>query len=1536
MLQKTPFSFDVSVWEFFWPLLNGARLVMARPNGHKDNPYLVKTIVEHEITTVHFVPSMLGVFLEDPGAGSCRSLKRVICSGEALPLEVQQLFFDRLGAALHNLYGPTEASVDVTYWPCSRDSELRTVPIGRPIANIQTYVLDRHLNPVSAGVPGELYLGGVGLGRGYLRRPELTASKFIPNPFGEPGTRLYKTGDLVRYLASGDIEFLGRLDYQVKIRGFRIELQEIEAYLDEYPSISQSIVLAREDEPGVKRLVAYFVANPASAPTAGALRAFLAGKLPEYSVPAAFVRLDRMPLSPNGKLDRRELPAPSYSRADLDGAFVTARNREESLLTVIWTQVLKLEGVGVHDNFFELGGDSIQAIQAMARANREGLAITSKDLFECQTIAELAAAARERCALATATRPSETAPPSELPQSLRNPEIEDVYPLSPMQRGMLYHCLSAPGALEYLEQVSITLRGPLTVTALERAWNEVIARNPILRTAFVWEGSDEPVQAIYRQGHIDIEQHDLRDLLALTQKEEIATYIRGEQQRGFDLSRPSLMRLALFRVAEEEHQLVWSNHHLLFDGWSKPLIVNEVRVCYEVFCEDREVHLERTRPYHDYIEWLNQEDLTEAEAFWRRSLQGFRAPTAIGGNELAPIEESGQAAYDYQEMRLSEQTTAALQALGRRHKLTLNTLAQAAWALLLSRYSGETDVVFGGVVSGRQVDLSGIESMVGLFINTLPIRVRIPAGVALTSWLQSIQAAQIEARQYEQSPLVQVQRWSDVPRGSRLFESILVFGNRPEDSDPSWALTEWSLQRSGYPLHIEIEPGREIGVRITYSSSRFGRTAILRMLGHLQTLLEAMVANPEQCASDLPLLSEAERHQMLVEWNDTHADFPLDRSFPELFEIQAARTPDAIAAVCESKQLTYREANLRANRVGHGLAEKGVGLEVTVPVLTERGFDWLTAVLAVFKAGGVYVPLDPRHPPARLQNVLQQCGARVVLTTRGFLPVLAQVLENSGGDRPELCLIEDLLSSEQGEQNLPLRAAPNDLAYVIYTSGSTGTPKGAMVEHAGMLNHLYAKIADLKMGPGDVVAQTASQCFDISVWQLLAPLLAGCQVNIVGDQVVRDPARLLDELEDAGVSILEVVPSHLRAILAEQERSHSQALKALRWIILTGEALPASLCRAWFSACTDVSLLNAYGPTECSDDVSHCFIHAAPGEEVRNVSIGRPIANTRLYILDSELRPAPIGVAGELCVGGVGVGRGYLNDPEQTNRSFVRNPFAKDPAARLYRTGDLARFREDGNIELLGRLDHQVKVRGYRLELGEIESILAQHPAVREAVVVVRKDNAGDSYLAAYLVASQRPEPPSSALRELLERVLPEYMVPAVYVWLPALPLTANGKVDRTALPDPEQTRSERNGFVAAGTPEEQLLASIWAEVLGVERVSIHDNFFELGGNSLSATLPRSAVGLRQGVLDYVVAVRRIRQARLGRCVGLFGLPFGRRGQGLCPDPTSRRRDTALLRRAAAVRDGILYRSQTGQADEAARHPDVGLFVEAGGLSRSR
>jgi amino acid adenylation domain-containing protein len=734
--------------------------------------------------------------------------------------------------------------------------------------------------------------------------------------------------------------------------------------------------------------------------------------------------------------------------------------------------------------------------------------------------------------------------------------------------------------------------------------------------------------------------------------------------------------------------------------------------------------------------------------------------------------------------------------------------------------------------------------MVGLFINTLPVRVRIAEEQGVGEWLKQLQENQVEMRQYEYSSLVQVQGWSEVPRGLPLFESILDFENYPMDR----ALQQWGANleqgdigfviRTNYPLEVVAVPGPEFSLQMKYDSERFDAATIERMLGNFGILLESIIADPSQPLARLPLLTRAEEHQLLIEWNRTEFDYPSERVVHRLFEEQAAQTPDAVAVVFKTESLTYRQLNERANRLARALIAKGAGRETVVALLMERNISLLVSILAIFKTGAAYAPLDPVHPASRLRQALEQSRSALLLTSGRFADVCAQAIDKlHANQHPAVVLIEDLMDEEQPEENLDTTAAPGNLAYIIFTSGSTGLPKGAMIEHRGMLNHLYAKISDLQLTAKDVVGQTASQCFDISVWQFLAPLLVGGSVHIFSDEVISDPDLFFAEVEKGAVSILETVPSLLRATLEEitSTRRSVQELHALRWLLMTGEALSPDLCRQWLSAYPQIPLLNAYGPTECSDDVTHYAIERPPADDVVIVPIGRPIANTQLYILDSNLRTVPVGVGGELYVGGSGVGRGYVDDASRTALAFVPDLFGVEPGARLYRTGDLARYMSCGNIEFLGRIDSQVKIRGFRIELGEIESALCKHPAVREAVALAWEATPHDQRLVAYVVAQTEP-PTVVELRSFLKESLPEYMVPEVFIMLDALPLTANGKLDQRALPAPATQRSSQSQhFVAPRTPIEETLAGLWREVLKVEQIGIQDNFFDLGGHSLIA-----------------------------------------------------------------------------------------------------
>lgn len=933
-------------------------------------------------------------------------------------------------------------------------------------------------------------------------------------------------------------------------------------------------------------------------------------------------------------------------------------------------------------------------------------------------------------------------------QTTNSSNIEDIYALSSLQEGMLFHTLYAPDERPYLDHIVWELRDEqgLNVPAFKRAFQQVVKRHQALRTAFIWKVAKKPHQVVLRQLDVDIEEKDWRGLTPDEQTRRLDLFLEEDRARGYDLSRPPLMRLALMQMEATLYQFVFSYHHIIMDAWSVPLVFTELKAFYESFSRGETLELPAPRPFRAYIDWLNQQRLSDAEAFWRRELEGFSGPTpVICERQSSASAHHGKDYNDFQ-FELEPSTTSSLQSLAKQHGLTMNTLIQGAWALLMGRYANTKDVVFGTVVSGRPHELSGMESMVGLFTNTLPVRVRMEPGELLLPWLAHLQEQQFQLRKYEWSPLAKLQEWSGIGAGVPMFESIVIFQNVPSSAVSRQHRERWLDMRvvrhdpkNNFPLTLMIFPGQKFSIRMLYDCRRFDDSTILRSLDHLRTMLERMADSSNRPLQEMEFLTEAEKQQALVEWHDSESSCPDDICAHEQFEFQALRTPDAIAAVCGQDWLTYAELNRRANRLARLMLEKSPGQEAVVALLGERDLNFLTAMLAIFKAGCAYLPLDPRYPEQRLRQVIELSEPALILTQKAFLLNVLEVIESLPAPRrPRVLVIETLLKYRRPEENLPRRSEPSNLAYVIYTSGSTGVPKGSMIEHRGMLNHLYAKIADLRISEKDVIAQTAAQSFDISVWQFLVGLLVGGQVHILGNDITHDPVLLLDKIERLGLSILETVPSMLRMLLEEFAMfgQVKPSLASLSYLIATGEELPPYLCRLWLSEYPDIPILNAYGPTECSDDVTHCFITEAPPEDLARMPIGRSVANMRLYALDQWFQLTPVLTAGELCVAGFGVGRGYLNDPVRTAEAFVPNPFARQPGERLYRTGDLARRLPDGNIDFLGRLDYQVKVRGYRIELGEIETLIHQHQGVRDVMVVAREgeNQSGDTRLIAFVV----------------------------------------------------------------------------------------------------------------------------------------------------------------------------------------------------------
>jgi amino acid adenylation domain-containing protein len=1460
VLQKTPFSFDVSVWELFWPLICGARLVFAQPGGHRDSAYLRDLIEREEITVLHFVPSMLQVFLEERELCRCSCLRRVVCSGEALPPELRERCLERLPAQLENLYGPTEASVDVTRWVCAEAR--RVVPIGRPIANIRIHLLDRDLRLVPVGVPGELYIAGVGLARGYRDCPDLTAERFLPDPLAsEPGERLYRTGDLARYLPDGAIEYLGRIDQQVKINGFRIELGEIEACLMEHPAVREAVVTVHKGN-GDPRLVGYVVAAGGPPPDPAALRRFLRERQPEPMVPASLVVLPCLPLSANGKVDRRALPDPEGS---VTGSLYAApRTPLEAALARVWADLLKAPRVGVADNFFDLGGDSIKAVRLVGRANAElGLSLRVQDLFRYPTIealssrkaeggpsvAEELAAGRAQIEALRAALLSDGSQRAKLP-----PDLEDFYPLSGIEKGMVYYSLLLPDEPIYHDQYVYLLRLP-DLDRFYTALALLVGRHVNFRSSFDLQDFDEPMKLVHRVVRPLRDVEDLSGLSTGEQRRRIEAFRTADLERGFDFDRESLLwRLKLFQLAGDLHAAVWSLHHALVDGWSNQSFWVEM---------SRLVSGELTDPlpqpeaeYRDYVAIaLGRKSTARTADYWRDLLAG------AGRNKL-PYNRAQTWKEGAQGMRIAQRwlRPKLLESLRDRAlelHASLQCLCLSAHVILLRVTAGESDVVTGVVTHDRPA-LQGGDEILGCFLNTVPLRVQtgsLADGLALIRTVSGALTTQKE----HQIPLVDIAGLLGVRRdtvGNPIFDTLFNFTDfhlieevadnalfAPMTSSElrrSYGFTASEMTNTLFDLEVSATLGK-LSARIKYSPRHFHATDIERAVELYERILDRLTREPAAPLDAAGLLTDAEREEILLRFNRTACDYPRQTPVHRFFEEQAARLPGQTAVVCAGQLITYGELDARANRLAHRLCSLGVGPGEAVGLAFERSVDLAIALLAILKAGGAYVPLEPDYPPARKGYILRRSRVRRLLADRPY------ELELAEGWSTEILLLE-------AEELAPLSATrpqvvyrPADLAYTIYTSGSTGLPKGVMIEHHAAVNLILWVNRTYGVNAGDRLLMLSSICFDLSVYDLLGGLGAGATVVVAEPEDLQDPARLAALVTGQHITFWNSVPStmgHLVKYLEEVAPDYRQ--DELRVVFLSGDWIPLSLparIRRFFPNVRVISLGGATEATVWSIDYP---VEALDPSWV-SIPYGRPLANNTFYILDRHLDPVPPGVVGDLYIGGVGVARGYAEDREKTAASFLPDPFAGLPGARLYRTGDLGRWQDEGNIEFLGRADHQVKIRGFRVELGEIESQLAKHSAVRETVVVDRVDRAGDKFLCAYIVA---PANPSIAdLRAFLARTLPDYMIPNTFVALTELPLTANGKVDRRSLPDPDVENIHGGvGYEPPASALEAALVEIWEEVLGVHGIGRWHDFFELGGHSLSAVQMITRVRRRFGV----------------------------------------------------------------------------------------
>ncbi|CAG0937718.1 fengycin family lipopeptide synthetase D [Thermoflexales bacterium] len=1422
-LQFAPISFDASTLEVWGALLNGGRLVVP-PAGALSLQELGQIIETHAVTTVWLTAGLFHLMVDEQ-IQSLKHCRQVLAGGDILSVPHVNRALQVFGTScrLINGYGPTE---NTTFTCCYSMKDVgrveHTVPIGRPITNTTVYILDRHLQPVPIGVPGELYTGGDGLARGYLNRPELTAEKFIPHPFSEePGARLYKTGDLARYLPDGNIEFLGRNDQQVKLRGFRIELGEIEARLNQHPAIQQAAVIVREQVAGDKRLVAYLVTADNHPASANELRQFLHNTLPDYMIPAVFVSLESLPLTPNGKIDRHTLPVPDEILAVGQESYTAPRTSMEEELVAIWTDVLHLERVGIHDNFFAVGGHSLLATQVVSRLNQTlKVQLPLRGLFEAPTIAELAG---HLDALAHTPTPDQ---PRIVPTS--RPEH---LPLSFAQERLWFLDQLEPGNPAYNIPSAVHLLGQLDVAALEHSLNEIVRRHEALRTAFALH-AEQPIQVITPPTFHTLPRFDLSALPAAEREARAHQIIAEEAQRPFDLAHGPLWRAALLQLEQHDHILLVTMHHIISDGWSNGVLNRELTALYRAFSAGQPSPLpELTIQYADYAawqrQWLSGETLTQQLTYWQQQFSGdlplLDLPT---DRPRPPVQTFHGATHTFQVPRA---LTQHLLTLSHEAGATLFMTLLAAFQTLLYRYTGQTDLIVGTPIANRtQLE---IEGLIGFFVNTLALRVDLQGNPSFRELLTRVREVTLGAYAHQDLPFDRLVDELHVPRDlsrASLFQVMFVLQNAPM---PAIELSDLRLQ----PLEAEsatakfdltlfmTETADGLLGQLNYNTDLFEVATIERLVGHYQLLLAGVVAHPEQRLSKLPLLMEAERQQALVMWNATAADYPQGQCVHDLFEEQVERTPDAVAVMFKDKYLTYRELNRRATQLAHHLQKLGVGPDVLVGIYLERSLDMVIGLLGTWKAGGAYVPLDPAYPKDRLAFVLQDTQMGVLLTQDYLLENLPEYAGQM------VCLERDgvTLAREDGEH--PPGAGPANLAYVIYTSGSTGRPKGIMIQHRSVLN-LWSSLnrAIYTHGHDSLqVSLNGSISFDTSVKQLIQ-LLNGHTLHILPEEIRFDAAAFIALLQNRTLDVLDCTPSQLR-LLVDEGLLEKVAGIPLQ-VLIGGEAIAETLW-AKLARSRTMNFYNVYGPTECTVDATLAQVRLSPSQPL----LGRPLSNTHIYIVDEYLNLVPTGVPGELCISGAGVARGYWQRPELTAEKFVSDPFSVQAGMRLYQTGDRARYLPTGEIEYLGRLDHQVKLRGFRIELGEIEARLNQHPGIQQSAVILRVEADGDQRLVAYVVPRDLV-PSHSDLRHFVHEQLPDYMIPATFVTLTSLPLTPNGKLNRRALPAPDTSAVGQESYVAPRTPLEQELAAIWADLLHLERVGIHDNFFAVGGHSLLAT----------------------------------------------------------------------------------------------------
>jgi amino acid adenylation domain-containing protein len=1418
-------AFDFSVWELWGALLHGGRLVIV-PYWVARSPDAFLNLLEKEkVTILNQTPSAFRQLVQAEGLLPQKpqlALREIIFGGEALDFATLQPWIERHEdrPRLVNMYGITETTVHVTYRPVER-KDLQNPEesrIGVAIPDLEIYLLDRHMEPVPWGVTGEIYVGGPGVARGYLRRPELTAERFVPNPFSaRPGERLYQSGDLGRHRTGGDLEYLGRIDHQVKIHGFRIELGEIESVFRQHPQVKDCIAILHDGNAGENRLILYVVKKDIELPTINELRRYARKKLPEYMLPASVTYLDALPLTAHGKVDRQALPVPEHVRPVLEEAYVAPAGEVEEILAEIWSQVLKLERVGAEDNYFTLGGDSIRGIEIRAKAHSRGLNVPIQQLFECQTIRALAQHLKH--AEQTAA-PGRVEPFSLLAEEDRRKlpsGLEDAYPLSSLQAGMVFHSEYSPDYLIYIS--TFHLRGQLDPLKLRMAVDHLTRRHSMLRTSFDLNNFSEPLQFVHRSANIPLTVEDLRHHSAEEQETELKKWMDAEKNQRFEWGAVPLLRIHVHRRGDNDFQFSLSEPFL--DGWSVASLVTELLESYAALLKGSSFAAVPLRAsYADFVALERQVVASEeSRRYWTEKFSDANASKITGTSFLR--QQAGAARVGRVDVPVARETSNGLHALATAESLSIKSVLLAAHCKVISVLSGQPDVITGLFMNGRP-EMEDGEKLIGMFLNILPLKLSLRA----ENWTALAHAAFAEEAQLLAHRRYPIQRLQHLYGAENLFDTAFNFTHfhvyqqlltAGEFEGISLSGTEQTYYALTAQFNLD-ESSSRITLALDYRELAIAPEDAEKIAGYYSRVLAVLAQTPFNSHEAACFLDKAEQDQLLFQWNHTFMDYAKAESFLALFEKQVELVPHAPATICGDEQLTYRQLNERANQLGRHLRSQGVGPETLVGICMQRTNRMVVGLLGILKAGGAYVPLDPQYPRERLKFMLEDTQIRVLVSESGLQEMVPGKVERL------VCLDTDWpVIAAESTDNVHSGVTAANLAYLVYTSGSTGKPKGAAIEHHSTQGLMHWALREFGRETLAGVLAASSICFDMSIFEIYVPLSWGGAV-IMAENILQ----LHTLAAKNKVTLISTVPS----AIAELSRL-GWVPEPARAALLAGEGLPKKIVDQIFD-CTQIEKVwNLYG---LSEDTS--YTTAALMERGKNstVTIGRPIANRQLYVLDSQRQPVPRGVIGELYVSGEGLARGYVNRPELTAERFLSNPFSNEPGARMYRTGDLVRYMADGRLECLGRIDHQLKLRGYRIELGEIEAVLGAHPGVKANAVVLREDVAGEKQLVAYVAPIEESGISSGELRAYLKTRVPDWMVPSAILLIGQMPMTTNGKVDRKALPAPAAMAVAEERFVAPHTFVQELLAGIWMQVLKLEKAGIHDNFFESGGHSLNAT----------------------------------------------------------------------------------------------------